>query len=244
LTGLDAERADALRRARARWRAAEDRLFPVVLVDPDTYRRVLYVVGLLLEQLRANITSLDQLLGLDVDPAPLLSALPVGSAGGAQFADSAGGAQFAGSAGGAQFAGSAGGAQFAGSAGGEKRLTLEAAFAVRDRELTAAAKRGRRAAAIALARSAGATWVDLEGSWEAVLSTGARHTEMHLPTARALVATIDPYSGDGPHRLELVVLDGEAGTPVETTDRDRAFADRAEWLAQRQQWRADIEEGR
>lgn len=226
MTGLDAERADALRRARARWRAAEDRLFPVVLVDPDTYRRVLYVVGLLLEQLRANITSLDQLLGLDVDPAPLLSALPVGSAGGAQFADSAGGAQFA------------------GSAGGEERLTLEAAFAVRDRELTAAAKRGRRAAAIALARSAGATWVDLEGSWEAVLSTGARHTEMHLPTARALVATIDPYSGDGPHRLELVVLDGEAGTPVETTDRDRAFADRAEWLAQRQQWRADIEEGR
>ena len=208
MTGLDAERADALRRARARWRAAEDRLFPVVLVDPDTYRRALYVVGLLLEQLRANTTSLDQLLGLDVDPEPLLSTLP------------------------------------ASSVGAEERLTLEAAFAVRDRELAAAAKRGRRAAAIALARSAGATWVDLEGSWEAVLSTGARHTEMHLPTARALVATIDPYSGDGPHRLELVVLDGETGTPVETTDRDRAFADRAEWLAERQRWRADIEEGR
>lgn len=208
MTGLDAERADALRRARARWRAAEDRLFPVVLVDPDTYRQALYVVGLLLEQLRANTTSLDQLLGLDVDPAPLLSTLP------------------------------------AGSVRGGDRLTLEAAFAVRDRELTAAAKRGRRAAAIALARSAGATWVDLEGSWEAVLSTGARHTEMHLPTARALVATVDPYSGDGPHRLELVVLDGDTGTPVETTDRDRAFADRAEWLAQRQRWRADIEEGR
>lgn len=208
MTGLDAERADALRRARARWRAAEDRLFPVVLVDPDTYRQALYVVGLLLEQLRANTTSLDQLLGLDVDPAPLLSTLP------------------------------------AGSVRGGDRLTLEAAFAVRDRELTAAAKRGRRAAAIALARSAGATWVDLEGSWEAVLSTGARHTEMHLPTARALVATVDPYSGNGPHRLELVVLDGDTGTPVETTDRDRAFADRAEWLAQRQRWRADIEEGR
>lgn len=216
MTELDAERAEALRRARARWRAAEDRLFPVVFVDPDTYRRALYVVGLLLEELRANITSLDQLLGLDVDPAPLLSALPAGSAGGALFAGSA----------------------------GEDRLTLEAAFAIRDKELTAAAKRGRRAAAIALARSAGATWVDLEGSWEAVLSTGARHTEMHLPTARALVATIDPYSGDGPHRLELVVLEGDTGTPVETTDRDRAFADRAEWLAERERWRADIEEGR
>ena len=209
MTGLDAERDDALRRARARWRAAEDRLFPVVLVDPDTYRRALYVVGLLLEQLRANTTSLDQLLGLDVDPAPLLSTLPAGS-----VCDAG------------------------------DRLTLEAAFAVRDRELAAAAKRGRRATAIALAHAAGATWVDLEGSWEAVLSTGGRHTEMHLPTARALVATIDPYSGDGPHRLELVVLDGDTGTPVETTDRDRAFADRAEWLAQRQRWRADIEEGR
>ena len=209
MTGLDAERDDALRRARARWRAAEDRLFPVVLVDPDTYRRALYVVGLLLEQLRANTTTLDQLLGLDVDPAPLLSTLPAGS-----VCDDG------------------------------DRLTLEAAFAVRDRELAAAAKRGQRAAALALAHAAGATWVDLEGSWEAVLSTGGRHTEMHLPTARALVATIDPYSGDGPHRLELVVLDGDTGTPVETTDRDRAFADRAEWLAQRQRWRADIEEGR
>ncbi len=217
MTGLDAERAEDLRRARARWRAAEDRLFPVVLVDPDTYRRALDVVGLLLEELRANTTTADQLLGLDVDPAPLLSTLPAGSAGGGRFA---------------------------GSAGGDGRLTLEAAFAVRDREITAAAQRGRRAAAIAVARSAGATWVDLKGSWEAVLATGVRHTEMHLPTARALVATIDPYSGDGPHRLELVVLDGDTGTPVETTDRDRAFADRAEWLAQRQRWRADIEEGR
>ncbi len=78
MTGLDAERAEDLRRARARWRAAEDRLFPVVLVDPDTYRRALDVVGLLLEELRANTTSADQLLGLDVDPAPLLSTLPAG----------------------------------------------------------------------------------------------------------------------------------------------------------------------
>jgi hypothetical protein len=76
--------------------------------------------------------------------------------------------------------------------------------------------------------------VDLEGSWEAVQHTGARYTEMHLATGRALVATVDPYSGDGPHRLELVVLDGDTGTPVETTDWDQAFADRAQWLAERE----------
>lgn len=214
MTGLDAERAEALRRARARWRGAEDRLFPVVLVDPDAYRRALSVVGLLLEELRANTTSLDQLLGLDVDPAPLLAALPAGGVG------------------------------FAGSASGEDRLTLEAAFAVRDRELVAAAERGRRAAAIASARSAGATWVDLEGSWEAAQCTRARHTEMHVPTARTLIASVDPYSGDDPHRLELVVLDGDTGTLVETAERARAFADRAEWLAERERWRAEIDRGR
>ncbi|MFN2479618.1 MAG: hypothetical protein ABR615_10680 [Pseudonocardiaceae bacterium] len=214
MTGLDAERAEALRQARARWRGAEDRLFPVVLVDPDAYRRALSVVSLLLEELRANTTSVDQLLGLDVDPAPLLAALPVG------------------------------GDRFASSAGGENRLTLEAAFAVRDRELVAVAARGRRAAAIASARSAGSTWVDLEGSWDAAQCTGARHTEMHVPTGRTLVASVDPYSGDEPYRLELVVLDGDTCTPVETAERAQAFADRAEWLAERERWRAEIDRGR
>lgn len=217
MTGLDAEQAEALRRARARWRAAEDRLFPVALVDPDAYRRALDVMTVLLEELRVSTTSLDQLLGLDVDPAPFLAALPAGSAGGVRCA---------------------------GSAGGVDRLTLEAAFAVRERELAAAAERSARAAAISSARSDGATWVDVEGSWEAVQRTGARHTEMHLATGRALVATVDPYSGDGPHRLELVVLDGDTGTPVETTDWAQAFADRAQWLAERERWRREIDRGR
>ncbi|MBA2323949.1 MAG: hypothetical protein H0V92_08070 [Pseudonocardiales bacterium] len=208
MNGLDAERAEALRRARARWRAAEDRLFPVALVDPDAYRRVLYTVGALLDNLRVSTTSLDQLLDLDVDSAPLLDALPTSSA------------------------------------GGEDRLTLEAAFAVRDRELAAAAERERRAAAIASARSANATWVDVEGSWEAVQHTGVRYTEMHLATGRAVVATGDPYSGDGPHRLELLVLDSDTGTPIETTDRERAFADRAQWLIERARWRAEIDSSR
>jgi hypothetical protein len=207
VTGLDAEQAETLRRTRARWRAAEDRLFPVALVDPDAYRRALDVMSVLLQELRVSTTSLDQLLDLDVDPAPLLAALPAGSAGGVRCA---------------------------GSAGGADRLTLEAAFAMRERELAAAAERSARSAVIASARSAGATWVDVEGSWEAVQRTGARHTEMHLATGRALVATVDPYSGDGPHRLELVVLDGDTGTPVETTDWDQAFADRAQWLAERE----------
>lgn len=214
VVGQDAERAEALRRARARWRAAEDRLFPVALVDPDSYRRALHVVGLLLDELRVSTTSLDQLLDLDADPAPLLAALPAEPANRTQPA---------------------------GSAGGEDRLRLEAAFAVRDRELTAAAERSRRTAAIASARAAGEIWVDLQGSWEAVQRTGGLHTEMHLATGRALVASVDPYSGEGPHRLQLVVLDAHTGIPVEVTDRDRAFADRAEWLAQRERWRAEIQ---
>lgn len=208
MTGLDSGRAEALRRARDRWRAAEDRLFPVALVDPDAYRRSLAVVAQLLRELRANTTSLDQLLDLDVEPAPLLQAASEGSA-----------------------------------VGVADRLAIDAAFAVRDRELAAAAERDQRVAAIAAARLAGAEWVDLEGSWEAVCRTGARHTAMHLASGRALVATVDPYSGDDPHRLEVVVLDSDTGTPVEMTDQDQRFADRASWMAERERWRAEIDRG-
>lgn len=205
MTGLDSGRAEALRRARARWRAAEDRLFPIALVDPDAYRRALSLVAALLQKLRASTTSLDHLLELDSHPAPLVAAVCV--------------------------------------EGAADRMALEAAFAVRDRELAAAAERDRRARAIVAARNAGATWVDLEGSWEAVCRTGMRHTEMHLASGRALVATVDPYSGDDPHRLEVVVLDTDIGTPVETTDQERLWADRATWLAERERWRARIDRG-
>jgi hypothetical protein len=205
VTGLDSGRAEALRRARARWRAAEERLFPVALVDPDTYRRRLSVVACLLEELRTSTTSLDQLLELDIDPAPLLQAALTDNA-----AD---------------------------------RLAVESAFAIRDRELAATAERDRRAKVITAARCAGAAWVDLEGSWEVVCRTGARHTEMHLASGRALVATVDPYSGDGPYRLEVLVLDRDTGTPSEITDQAQPFADRAAWLSERERWRAEIDQG-
>lgn len=208
MTGLDSGRAEALRRARARWRAAEDRLFPVALVDPDGYRRLLSVVAVLLQKLRVSTTSLDQLLELDSHPAPLVAAASIAAVDGA--AD---------------------------------RMALEAAFAVRDRELAAAAERDRRTRTIAAARNADATWVDLDGSWEAVCRTGARHTELHLASGRALVAAVDPYSGDDPYQLEVVVLDTDTGTPVETTDQDQRFADRATWLAERERWRAQIDRG-
>jgi hypothetical protein len=205
VTELDSGRAEALHRARARWRSAEDRLFPVALVDPEGYCRQLSVVAALLQKLRASTSSLDHLLELDSHPAPLVASACVGDA--------------------------------------VDRTALDAAFAVRDRELVAAAERGRRTRAIAAARNVRATWVDLEGSWEAVCRIGTRHTEMHLASGRALVATVDPYSGEHPHRLEVVLLDSDTGTPVETTDWDQRFADRATWLAEREQWRAQIERG-
>ena len=205
MAGLDSGRVEALRRARARWRAAEDRLFPMALVDPEAYRRKLSVVAELLTELRASTSTLDELLGLDSDPAPVLAATSV--------------------------------------AGAADQLAVEAAFAVRDRELAAAAEREQRAGAIAAARDAGATWVDLEGSWEAVCRTGTRHTEMHLASGRSLVATVDPYSGGGPYRLEVLVLDTHTGTPIEATDHDQRFADRAAWSAERERWRAELDRG-
>jgi hypothetical protein len=66
---------------------------------------------------------------------------------------------------------------------------------------------------------------------------------MHLASGRSLVATVDPYSGGGPYRLEVLVLDTHTGTPIEATDHDQRFVDRAAWSAERERWRAELDRG-
>jgi len=51
----------------ARWRAAEDRIYPLVLVDPELYQSAVAVVGRVCEQLRARNLSRAELLALDVE---------------------------------------------------------------------------------------------------------------------------------------------------------------------------------
>lgn len=62
--------------AQARWRAAEDRLYPVAMSDPDGYRRGLEAVQALVGELRRTAGTLDDLVAVEADPQPLLAVLP------------------------------------------------------------------------------------------------------------------------------------------------------------------------
>jgi hypothetical protein len=115
------------------------------------------------------------------------------------------------------------------------RALLEAACAVRVDELLVARARDRRCMAIAVAREAGETW--------AVLEDGpVRSVEMHLASGLAVVATVDPYSGAEPYALGETVLDTVTGDPVtRPAGREVTFADRADWVAERERWRTEID---
>lgn len=68
--------AAAEQAAQARWRAAEDRLYPVAMSDPDGYRRGLESVQALVGELRRTAGSFDDLLAAEADPQALLAVLP------------------------------------------------------------------------------------------------------------------------------------------------------------------------
>ena len=67
--------------AQARWRAAEDRLYPLAMSDPDGYRSGLEAVRALVGELRRTAAGLDDLVALEADPGELLAVLPAGGPG-------------------------------------------------------------------------------------------------------------------------------------------------------------------
>lgn len=78
---------DRLAAARMRWRAAEDRLYPQVMTDPDVYQRVLTVVGAVTSELRRRATTIEELLELEAQPAEVLGAITVDRAAAAEIGD-------------------------------------------------------------------------------------------------------------------------------------------------------------
>jgi hypothetical protein len=70
---------DALERARARWRATGDRVWSIAMVDGEEYRRVAELVGAVLAVVREEASTIEELLALDADPAPVLARCPAGS---------------------------------------------------------------------------------------------------------------------------------------------------------------------
>lgn len=198
----DGEARDVEAQASARWRAAEDRLYPIAMSDPDGYRSGLDAVHALVEELRRTASTFGDLIAAEAAPAPLLAVLPAGAV-------------------------------------LPPDLLVQAACGVRGRELASAREHDRRAAAVAAARAAGRAWVVLEGPEriEELAGGGAvggRAVATHLPSGRTLMAVLDPYAGTRPFRLQEFDADGGSR-------REREFADRAAWSAERERWRAEIE---
>jgi len=198
---------DPITVAQARWRTAEDKLYPMVMVAPDRFRQVLEAVRALVDELRIRCQTLEDLLEVEAAPGELLAVLPADR--GPMLPE---------------------------------ELMVQAACGMRGREVLAAAEAERRTAVVAAARAAGQDWVVLEGPEHLEDLIGNRRTELHLPTGRVLVATVDPYVGEEPFQLEELVLDTAADRPerARAAERSRSFADRAAWIAERDRWRAEI----
>jgi hypothetical protein len=63
---------DSMTAARARWRSAEDRLYPALIADPDTYKRALTDIQAVVAELRRRGEDEAVLLAADADPDALL----------------------------------------------------------------------------------------------------------------------------------------------------------------------------
>ncbi|MQA12747.1 MAG: hypothetical protein GEV09_00845 [Pseudonocardiaceae bacterium] len=78
---------DRLVAARMRWRAAEDRLYPQLMADPDAYQRVISVVSAVLSELRRRTATAEELLAVEAQPAEILAAATVDRAAAAGIGD-------------------------------------------------------------------------------------------------------------------------------------------------------------
>lgn len=184
--------------AQVRWRAAEDRLYPLAMTDPDGYRRGLESVQALVGELRRTAHTLDDLVAAESVPDALLAVLPPARP--ALPAD----------------------------------LLVGAACSARAREVLAEQEVRRRESVLAAARAEGRSWAVLQGPERIEELYGGSTVTTHLATGRTLLAAVDPYAGAEPYLLREF---GADGAPA----RDRAFADAAAWVAERDRWRAEIE---
>jgi hypothetical protein len=189
----------------ARLRAAEDRLYPLALLDVERYQRGTALCALLLENLRTHAGDARTVLGRRDE---LLDLLP-------HLAEQTG----------------------LGLSGLQPETLVDAAAALRCRELEAAQAHGREQARLAAARESGEDWLVDEPSPAAVLAGAFRRVELHVPTGTRLVSHVEAGTAGRPttYHLDLVPTD-----PETTPARSMQFDDQRAWLAACEQCRAEI----
>jgi len=191
--------------AAARMRAAEDRLYPLAMVDVERYQRGTTLCGILLEDLRAHSPDLTALLGRRV---PLLDRLP-------RLADQAGLSLL----------------------GLDPETLVDAAMALRCRELEAERANARHQERLAVARDNEQEWLVNEPSPVAVMAGFYRREELHLPTGWRLVSSVEAGATGWPTAfvLEVVPPDDDEGPARSVT-----FVDEDAWLRAAAEFRSEI----
>lgn len=186
------------------WQRGESRLFQSVLWDPESYRRSVELVGIVLEHLR----------GAGPGSGPLIAAAALGPS----LVEQALGASAAG-----QVAAAA-----SGTAGLDRAGIAETALGMRQREVADEQARSRALRQIAEARGRGAAWAVLDESGDPSGNPllPYRRLEVEVATGRALLvsATADDTFSGCIHRVDRLHLDLEDGRLDEPTDGSDADA--------------------
>lgn len=115
---------------------------------------------------------------------------------------------------------------------------VDAASAVRCREISASTAAGDYEARLSAARAAGQEWLVEEPDPAAVMAGSWRRVEHHVPSGTVLVCSIAVGTGGTvTYGLEVLRGSGLADAPL---DPVRTFADRDEWLRVAEHYRSTI----
>lgn len=116
---------------------------------------------------------------------------------------------------------------------------VDAASAVRCRELQAADTAADRRARIEAARAAGEDWFVIEPDPAEVMSGTYRRCELHLPTGSTLIMSIRAGTGEPGERYAIeLVRAGRHGEP--TSSGERGYPDRDAWTTAAEELRRQL----
>jgi hypothetical protein len=116
---------------------------------------------------------------------------------------------------------------------------VDAASAVRCRELQAAATAAAREQRIAAAHAAGEEWFSIEPDPDEVMAGTYRRLEMHLPTGSTLITSIEA-GRDGSETSYTIELLRAAGHGSPEPAEQLRYADRGAWTAAIEAIRAEL----
>ena len=194
--------------AMARLTAAEARLYPMAMTDPDGYQRATLLVGLVADELRRGGADIATVLGRRSE---LISRTPL-------LAEAAGLTL----------------------GGLPADAVVDAASALRCRELqgiaTAESVRNR----ISAARASGVEWLTDAADPAEVMGGTYRRVETHVPTGSTLAMSIESGGGNAGPTYVIELVSGVDGTPAESRPQRWTYADRDSWTAAAQDIRSGL----